>query len=767
MTLNSRIIEGGRTFASANVVIRPSPGLPYPLGNRAIEETKLSNKRILIVEDERVVAEQLQQSLASHGYEIVGIVSTGEEAIDQGKQILPDLVVMDIMLPGGIDGISAAQQLQSLGVPVVYLTAYSDRHLLDRAQHTEPVAYVTKPAKTGELAAVIKLALFKREQEQKRDRDVQNVAAASREADEQFRLMVAGVTDVAIFTLDVSGRVNSWNRGAERINGYRSDQVMGQPHAILFTIDDREQGVPQVELDLAERNGSADNTRWLVRESGERYWAEGVLTAIRDDAGTLTGFTKITRDGTRHKHTQEALEKAEEKLRVALHAARMGTWDWEIKINKDTLDDNLRALFGLRPDHEINTIEDFYALVHPNDLPEVVAAFDRTRSEGVHLNTEFRVHRPDGSQRWLLDQGAVLLDEHGNPERLTGACVDITERKEAEAALRESEERFRLLINGVSDYALCQLDQNGRIVSWNSGAERVLGYTEAEIIGQPYTLLFTPEDVASGESQREISDAVRQGRSMDERWHVRKDGTRFWCSGVLTRIDDPQRTLHGFVKVMRDETERRQASEQLSNSLHEKEALLKEIHHRVKNNLQVITSLLTLQSDTVQDAAIRDMFEEAANRVRTIGDIHELLYRSPELARVDFNLYLNRLAQNLISFYDVNNKRIRVNVSTEDSKLELAKAIPCGLMVNELLTNCLKHAFPEERSGEIRVTMRPEGGQYFLEVSDDGVGMPDGLNADNATSLGLKLVSVLAKQLQGDVRFGRDHGTRAVISFPG
>jgi PAS domain S-box-containing protein len=269
----------------------------------------VANKRILIAEDERVVAEQLQQALAAHGYEIVGIVGSGEEAIRQGQQSRPDLVVMDIVLSGAMDGISAAQQLQPLGIPVVYLTAYSDGHVLDRAQQTEPLGYLIKPAKSAELAAVIKLALFRREQEQLRQRDGQKRVAADREADEQFRLMVAGVADVAIFTLDVAGNVNSWNRGAERINGYRADQIIGQPHAVLFTAEDRERGVPRTELELAERHGSADNTRWLVRENGEQYWAEGVLSAICDDAGTLIGFTKITRDATAQKRTQQELEK--------------------------------------------------------------------------------------------------------------------------------------------------------------------------------------------------------------------------------------------------------------------------------------------------------------------------------------------------------------------------------------------------------------------------------------------------------------------------
>ncbi|HYP12940.1 MAG TPA: PAS domain S-box protein, partial [Bryobacteraceae bacterium] len=410
-------------------------------------------------------------------------------------------------------------------------------------------------------------------------------------------------------------------------------------------------------------------------------------------------------------------------------------------------------------------IEDFYSRLHPNDRANVKAAFERTRQEGVHLDTEFRVIRPDGTQRWLIDQGDVVLDKDGKPERLTGACVDITERKQAEEALRQSEERFRLFVNGVRDYALFQLNENGEILTWNDGAQRVLGYTEAEVIGQPSSITFVPEDRIAGVPLKEIREGLQHGRSEDERWHLRKDGTRFWCSGVLTRINDSQGNLRGFAKVMRDETERQQAKEQLTSSLAEKEVLLKEIHHRVKNNLQVITSLLTLQSDSVEDDATRTMFEEAVNRVRTIGDIHELLYSSPDLARVDFNLYLSRLAKSLSSFYGIDQTRIAVRVTADNTKLELAKAIPCGLIVNELLTNCLKHAFPAGRSGEIRVALQCERGRCLLEVADSGVGVPPEVTIENTTSLGLRLVSVLTQQLQGDVRLDRDGGTRVAISF--
>lgn len=723
----------------------------------------MAKKRILIVEDEHVVAQDLKEALTNSGYEVTGLAHSGEDAIEQAMRTRPDLAVMDIVLRGAVDGIDAARQMRPLGVSVVYLTGYSDQHMLERAQDTEPLAYVLKPAQTGELAAILKIALFKEERERERQREQ---IIGSREADEQLRLMVAGVTDHAIFTLDLNGNVKSWNDGAERINGYTAQAILGMPYAILFTTEDQRSGVPEQELKQARHFGLADDTRWLVRQNGERYWADGTLSAIHDSAGTINGFAKITRDTTERRLMQEALRKGAQRLRVALHAARMGTWDWEIDTDTETLDDSLRALFGLAPEHEIRGIEDFFALLHPDDQERVRESFRRTRQEGIHLDTEFRVIWPGGTERWFIDQGEVVYHEDGRPARLTGACVDITERKMAEQALRRSEERLRLFVTNVRDYALFQMDTQGIIVSWNSGAESALGYPESEIVGKPGRLLFVPEDVSTGVPEQEMREAALTGRAEDVRWHLRRDGARFWASGVLTAMRDEGGRLLGFAKVMRDETERREAEEKTAASLLEKEVLLKEIHHRVKNNLQVITSLLTLQSATMEDETVRAKFEEACNRVQTIGDIHALLYRSPELARVDFGLYFHQLGQNLFSFYGIDPGRIRLLITVQNAQLEIAQAIPCGLVVNELLTNCLKHAFPEERAGSILLSLNCESGTCVLEVADNGVGMPAGFQIFETTSLGMKLISVLASQLQGQLVVNGSHGSHVSITFP-
>jgi two-component system CheB/CheR fusion protein len=463
---------------------------------------------------------------------------------------------------------------------------------------------------------------------------------------------------------------------------------------------------------------------------------------------------------------------------------------------------------------------------------------------------------------------------------------DVTNRNRAVRDLRGSEERFRLLVESVRDYALFQMDPAGRITSWNSGAERLLGYSETEIMGQSVARLFTPEDAARGEVSRELETVRATGSAEEERWHVRKDGSRFFAGGVVTTVRDEAGGLRGFTKVMRDITARMKAEEQLKQqaqllelaqdiimvrrldgtisfwndaasetygwsksealekvshellhtvfpeplpgieavlftrnrwegelihtrrdgtqltvwsrwalqfdsygrpncileintdvtarkraderlrtSLREKEVLLKEIHHRVKNNLQVIASLLSLQSEHITDSKVLVMLEEMNNRVRSIAAIHEMLYGSADLSRIDFAGYLNTITKDLMSFFSDRAAKVQVKVDADPVFLDITKAAPCGLIVNELLTNSFRHAFPDKREGVITVSFRCPSEECTLVVSDNGAGMPAKLHPQNATSMGLQLLGLLVQQLKGKLEIDHTSGTRFTITF--
>jgi PAS domain S-box-containing protein len=356
---------------------------------------------------------------------------------------------------------------------------------------------------------------------------------------------------------------------------------------------------------------------------------------------------------------------------------------------------------------------------------------------------------------------------------------NMTEEKEAQGRLRESEERLRLFIENVTDYALLQVDTDARISSWNTGAARTFGYTEGEILGQRMSTLYPPEDAARGDAERDLELALEHGRFEDARWMVRKDGSRFFGRWVTNPMRDETGELRGYAKVLRDETERRDAEQQMRASLAEKQALLQEIHHRVKNNLQVITSLLSIQASRIENPEVAAVLADTENRVRAIAALHETLYSSQDLASIEFGSYLRQLVGDLVSFYSVDRKRLQVTVTTEDLVVDIGQAIPLGLIVNELVTNALKHAFPSGRRGTVKVelgyvrsSIDAEQGQTLdeglgrLTVQDDGVGMPPGLKFDQTPSMGLHLVNVLVEQLRGTLELETTGGTRVTIEFP-
>lgn len=211
--------------------------------------------------------------------------------------------------------------------------------------------------------------------------------------------------------------------------------------------------------------------------------------------------------------------------------------------------------------------------------------------------------------------------------------------------------------------------------------------------------------------------------------------------------------------------ERERIEEQIKASLQEKEVLLKEIHHRVKNNLQVISSLLDLQASHIQDERAIEMFRDSQNRVSSMGLIHERLYQAEDLARIDFSDYIRDLVNNLFYSYSVDAAAVQLDIQVNEVVLDVDRGIPCGLIINELVSNSLKYAFPEGRKGVIHITLQNTGGKVELMVDDNGIGIPEGTDLQNTPSLGLKLVNTLVRQLKGAVTLERGKGTRFTIEF--
>ena len=386
----------------------------------------------------------------------------------------------------------------------------------------------------------------------------ERIARGADPSDEQFRVLVSSVTDYAIYLLDASGRVASWNAGAERIKGYRAAEIIGRHFSFFYPPEDRAAGKPERALAAAAREGRFEGEGWRVCKDGTRFWAEVVISALRDSEGTLKGFAKVTRDMTA-RHT--------EREREQLFAATFNHAPQGIAIvdrGGRYIDANASFLALLGYTEAELRGKTVFDVTHPDDLGESRRLLEEALRAGTRrAELEKRYVRKDGAVIWAHLSVAPIVDREGTATRFVAQVEDVTARRAVEARLTESERRFRLLVQGITDYAIFMISPEGEISSWNAGAARIKGYAERDVIGQHYSLFFTAEDRACGKPERALETARAAGRFADEGWRLRKDGSRFWALAVLDAIRDETGRLIGFAKITRDLTERRAVEEQM------------------------------------------------------------------------------------------------------------------------------------------------------------------------------------------------------------
>ena len=345
------------------------------------------------------------------------------------------------------------------------------------------------------------------------------------------------------------------------------------------------------------------------------------------------------------------------------------------------------------------------------------------------------------------------------------------ERKRAEKALRESEERLRTVVEASLD-AIIAVNVEGQLVLFNGAAQELFQYSEEEALNQPADFLLREEICKIHQERLEkflkrgVGRCGHIGRRMEKLFR-RKDGSLFEAEVSMSggRVDG----LRLVVLAIHDITERKQAEVQLHASLREKEILLREIHHRVKNNLQVISGLLDLQAASSGNPELIEMFHESQSRIRSMALIHEKLYDSKNFARIDLAGYVRGLSQELFQSYKISPGKIDLIIQTgDDVYVDINKAIPCGLILNELISNALKHAFSGEEAGTITVIIRKcDNKEIEIVVRDNGLGLPDDVDIHQPRSVGLHLVNGLVKnQLDGQIEVRRDNGTEFRILFP-
>ena len=315
----------------------------------------------------------------------------------------------------------------------------------------------------------------------------------------------------------------------------------------------------------------------------------------------------------------------------------------------------------------------------------------------------------------------------------------------------------------MSPDALVILNNGVEIVQINSEFEKLFGYTEKEVIGKFINNLIVPEEL--NEESIGYAKAITSGKTISfESVRNHKNGTRIDIEAIGKPIKLGENQL-ALLVIYRDISVRKKHEQQIMRDLEEKEVLLKEVHHRVKNNMQVISSMLKLQSRYIDDKKALELFKNSQDRVKSMALIHERIYNSPDLASVNFEEYVRNLAHNLFVSSRINSNNVVLEIDIKNIAVNMNKAVPLGLIINELISNALKHAFPNERKGKLSISIKKKKDKFELIVADDGVGCKKDLEFEKADTLGLQLVHALTQQLKGELQFNSGNGTRFILTF--
>ena len=566
---------------------------------------------ILLVDDQPANLLSLEAVLASSDYELVS-AHTGQEALLEMDRREFGIVLLDVMMPA-MDGFATARAMRRLDrawpTPIIFVTGIdgAGAHILD-AYSGGAVDFVQKPLDPVILRS--KVAVF-----------AELYRTRTRLTLSQLHQLVDAVTDYAIFMLDATGHIATWNAGAQRNKGYEPREIIGQHFSVFYTPEDRAAGKPEKILETVRREGRVEDESWRVRKDGTRFWANVVITSLRDLSGEITGFAKVTRD--------------------------------------------------------------------------------------------------------------------------------LTAKRAAEEELHASEARFHQLVDAVTDYAIFMLDATGHVATWNVGAQRNKGYEQHEIVGQHFSVFYTPEDRAVGKPEKVLETVRREGRIEDESWRVRKDGTRFWANVIITPLRDPRGEVAGFAKVTRDLTVKRAAEdnqrelvrEQLARESAEvarqemervnrmKDEFLATMSHELRTPLHAITGWASIlrkkpREEIVLERGLEVIERNAKTQTRLVSDLLDVSRIIN--GKLQLSLEKMEVLPSIVAATDVvrpaaEGKGVRLVVDIDpDLGSMMADADRLQQIVWNLLSNAVRFT---PRGGRVTITGDRAASGIKISVRDTGAGI--------------------------------------------
>ncbi len=692
--------------------------------------------------------------LEGFGYQVV-VAGTGEKALEImcGKPEI-DLILMDIDLGAGrLSGTETAIRILKIHqVPVIFLSSHAEPEVVARTERISTYGYVLKSTDGSILDASIKMAL----------RLFQTNVRLEAER-EHLQTTLDSIGDAVIAT-DAAGRITRINPIAQDLTGWNFEDALGKPVQDVACITNVQAGLPakhpvHVALSssgIVERNRSSK----LLAKGGAVHLIEDFAIPVKDRLGRISGAILVFRDITGESRLREDQRYQDCVIEESQRAGKVGSYRGNFTQNTWEISVEMKRIFGLDDSTPLN-LTSWLALIHPEDQEMVWSHMqEEVIGQQMPFDKEYRLLRKsDGETRWMRGLGTVTFDPSGVPLSMVGTIQDITERKAMAAHLRETREQLMLFMRHSPIHAFLKevTEQESRVLFASESFADLIGIRGSQITGKTMEELFPLEFASKITRDDWAVVSSNQVLALDEEFNGRHYST---IKFPITQGDT--KLLAGYSIEI---TERKRAENKIKVLLKEKERLLEEVHHRIKNALYAIKGLLTLQASAESKADGRTTLMEAASRVQSMMMLYDKLQKSSDYLSVSTQPFLSSLATAIVETF-TGNVPVTLEQSIEDCLLSAEKCQPLGLILNELLTNVMRHAFVGRASGNVVVTFRVVQSRGALVVQDDGLGLPDLMDFENSTSLGLRLVSILSKQIGGTVRAEREKGTKVIVEFP-
>ena len=718
------------------------------------------HKIILLVEDETISSMLEKSTLEKFGFNVI-TADNGEKAINALESNAGiDLVLMDINLGDGMDGTEAAERiLEKHELPLVFMSSHTEPEIVEKTDKITSYGYILKNSDETVLIASIKMAfkLF----ESKRKENEKNRALL--ESEERYHNIFNNCVE-GLFQTTPEGRYRTVNQAFSRMFGFGSpaeminsvldigEELYARPEdrkRLISLLKSSEGAVKEFEVELKRRDNS-------------RFWVS-ISACMLYDAYSKEPFIEGTcLDITKRKMAEDAMRESEFKYRTLIEFSNDVIFCADKNGNYLYVNKVFASTFGKTPEYFYGkSFWDVYSKEHADQRFEAISKIFETGEAG---SVEVDVPLPDKTLHFLATLNPIK-DPHGNVTSVLAHSRNITERKLAEKALKESENKLREIIeNSVDNIFVTDVLPDGKfkINTINGALEKFLNQDRKDVENKLIDEIL-PEIPARIISEN-FNKCLACGKNYSYEEVAELHGQKTYYFTNLAPVFDETGKAVRIIGISRNITKQKLAGEKIQNLLHEKELILSEVHHRVKNNMNTIYGLLKIQAVAQKNKEANDVLQNAAGRVLSMSVLYDKLYRSEDNGAISIKKYLPALVDEIVGIFPQKHA-LKIETSIDEVILSSKILSPIGMIINELISNTMKHAFNGRDEGFIAVTASKKEDRMFIMVMDNGHGIPESVTFDNSPGLGLRLVEMLVKQINGSITIERERGAKFIIEF--